>query len=117
MLHPPADVVSADSTFYPQELYEKEKRVRDYLLEKQLADRSGYRNYQDQSAMRPADQLDRLFRGPLAASAADLGCFYRLDPKAGECMHSKNTWKSVLSHSGRSGWPPLSILLCPSVCL
>lgn len=98
-------MVSADSTFYPQELYEKEKRVRDYLMQKQLADRSGYRNYQDQSALRPADQLDRLFRGPLAA--ADLGFIYRLDPKAGECMHSKNTWKSVLSHSGRSGLRPL----------
>ena len=102
LLHPPADVVSSASTFYPPELYAKEKRVRDYLLEKQLADRSGHRNYQDQSAVRPPDQLDRLFRGPIA----DLGFVYRVDPKAGECMHSKNTWKSVLSHSGPSPPPP-----------
>ena len=99
LLHPPADVVSAASSFYPPELFKTEKRVRDYLIEKQLADRSGHRSYQDQSAVRPPDQLDRLFRGPLGTEE-DLDFIYRPNPKAGECMHSKNTWKSVLSHSG-----------------
>lgn len=91
-------MTSAYSTFYPQNLPKEEKRVRDYIIENKLSKIRGYRNYENQSSLRPADQLDKLFRGPIT----DLDDIYKTNPKAGESMHSKNTWKSVLSHSGVS---------------
>eukprot|EP01032_Pedospumella_encystans_P017276 gene17276-19694_t len=91
LLHPPKQKVS--ETFYPEEL-KKVKEYRDYFIEKEK--KKGHKKiYQNQSSVRCADELDPLFRG---GSTAD-DFLYKVNPHAGASMHSKNTWKSVLSHS------------------
>jgi len=91
LLHPPKQKVG--ETFYPEEL-KKVKEYRDYFIEKEK--KKGYKKiYQNQSSVRCADELDPLFRG--GHTSDDF--LYKVNPNAGASMHSKNTWKSVLSHS------------------
>lgn len=91
LLHPPKQKVG--ETFYPEEL-KKVKEYRDYFIEKEKK-KEHKKIYQNQSSVRCSDELDPLFRG---GSTVD-DFLYKVNPKAGASMHSKNTWKSVLSHT------------------
>lgn len=90
LLHPPKRVIQ--STFYPKELM-KFPEFREYFLKKESEVKNNNYYYKHQSSVRPVDDLDSLFRGP-ANSSNEL--FIRKS-NAGESVHSKNTWKSVLS--------------------
>ncbi len=91
LLHPPAE--KDRETFYPPELTQV-KAYRDYFVAKELK-KDRRLKYKNQAALRPADDLDPLFRGGIS----DDKFLYETSKHAGASMHSKNTWKSVLSHS------------------
>eukprot|EP01034_Spumella_vulgaris_P040933 gene40933-50645_t len=91
LLHPPVE--KDRDTFYPAELSEV-KAYREYFLAKELK-KDRRKTYKNQASLRPADDLDPLFRG----GVVDDKFLYSTNPNAGASMHGKNTWKSVLSHS------------------
>lgn len=91
LLHPP--VHKDREKFYPPELQEI-KEYRDYFIKKETK-LDHKKIYKNQSSVRSADELDSLFRG---GSTSD-DFLYKVNPNAGASMHSKNTWKSILSHS------------------
>jgi hypothetical protein len=91
LLHPPFQ--KERNTFYPPELSEI-KEYRDYFYEKEKK-KENRKVYQNQSSVRSADELDPLFRG----GNLNDDFLYKVNPRAGASMHSKNTWKSILSHS------------------
>jgi len=63
LLHPPSDLTSLSATFYPKELLVGEKRIQEYVINKQTKMRTRHHNYLEQSALRPSDQLDAMYRG------------------------------------------------------
>jgi hypothetical protein len=71
------------------------KEYRDYFLAKEHKKDRNKKIYQNQSSVRCADELDPIFRGGMVSDEF----LYKVNPDAGASMHSKNTWKSVLSHS------------------
>lgn len=91
LLHPPFE--KDRDTFYPEELT-KVKEYKEYFLAKELK-KDRKLMYKHQAGVRPPDDLDPLFRG----GSVDDRFIYSTNPKAGQSMHGKNTWKSVLSHS------------------
>lgn len=91
LLHPPFH--QETEKFYPDEL-KNIKEYRDYFIKKEIK-LDNKKKYQNQSSVRCIDELDILFRG----NNLNDNFLYKTNPKAGASMHSKNTWKSVLSNS------------------
>jgi hypothetical protein len=89
LLHPPSDKVG--TSFYPEEL-RNAKEFRDYFYQQSLKKHVDL-NYNFQGNVRPIDDLDVLFRG----NFHDKGELYKTKVNAGESIHAKNTWKSVLA--------------------
>jgi hypothetical protein len=87
LLHPPS--MEDRDKFYTPKLFEI-KEFRDYFLARELRKESKL-THRHQASLRPADQLDPIFRGAVTASTDKY--LYEVDPKAGASMHSKNTWK------------------------
>jgi hypothetical protein len=88
LLHPPSDKVG--KKFYPEEFLEV-KDFREYFYKKESKVK-GNLNYKYQGNIRPIDELD-LFRG----NSLDKSSFYETKGNAGESIHAKNTWKSILA--------------------
>lgn len=91
LLHPPADKVG--DTFYPPEMA-KNQEYQDYFIKKTLKNDRKLK-YKNQASLRPIDDLDSIFRG---GNLRD-DHLYTVKPNAGESMHAKNTWKSVLARN------------------
>ncbi|RYH15594.1 hypothetical protein EON65_31535 [archaeon] len=89
LLHPPMD--RPGKVCYPKEV-EAEQEYRDYFINRVLKKDKKLR-YKNQASLRPIDDLDPLFRG---GDVRD-DFLYKTNPNAGESMHAKNTWKSVLA--------------------
>lgn len=87
LLVPPSKVEGKN--FYPDE-FMKIKEYRDYFMKK-LSKKGIKKAHQNQSSLRTSDELDPLFRG----ESTNTDFLYRTNPKAGESIHAKNTWKSV----------------------
>jgi hypothetical protein len=92
LLHPPKKILK--STFYPKELM-KFPEFRDYFIMKESQVKDTNFSYKNQTSLRPVDDLDSLFRGPLKK----LDELYVVKPNAGESVHSKNSWKSILTNN------------------
>ncbi len=93
LLHPPAEKDS--EKFYSDELF-KIKEYRDYFVKKEMKkDRKPIHRHQ--AGVRPPDQLDVIFRGAMSESTDDF--LFKVDPKAGQSIHGKNTWKSILANN------------------
>lgn len=77
--------------FYPEEL----GKVKEYqeLFYSYILKLDKKKVHQFKSSVRPADALDPIFRG---GSVAD-DSLYLADPEAGQSLHAKVGWKSVLA--------------------
>eukprot|EP00981_Chlorochromonas_danica_P013136 scaffold5903_cov165-Ochromonas_danica.AAC.11 len=91
LLHPPMEKVG--ETFYPNQLTQ-DREHKDYFIQKTLKqERSSKLKYKNQASLRPPDDLDSFFR----AGSLDDSHLYHVNPRAGESIHAKNTWKSILA--------------------
>jgi hypothetical protein len=89
LLNPPASKVSKH--FYPPELKD-DPILREYYLKQESKKKDDKLSYRYQGALRPLDDLD-IIRG----GNTDYSELYHTKKNAGESMHAKNTWKSVLA--------------------
>eukprot|EP01040_Poterioochromonas_malhamensis_P004710 gene4710-5046_t len=91
LLAPPSN--KNQKNFYPEHLFHEDQQLRDYYVKKQSQKKNDNLSYRHQGSLRPIDDLDVVFRGE-KTSYDDL---YSTRKNAGESIHAKNTWKSVLA--------------------
>jgi hypothetical protein len=93
LLHPPNEEVSEN--FYTDALA-KIKEHRDYFVAKRTKnERNDRKMYKFQGNYRTDDKLHGLFRGQ--GDGMQDKSLFKVDPKAGQSMHARIGWKSVLA--------------------